>query len=183
MKLILSEQSSKIQFFNSESLTTGTCLVIFETNANSYGAYMPDLPGCVAIGETMEEVRGLIAEAILNHTYRKKPFEIKMKRKHKKKPKLLRNLALKRIEGLFSLAHENKMFNSNRLIFIARKIATRYKVKLTKQQKMLFCKFCGNHFSKPGNFRVRLHKKRIIRQCLVCKNYKRVPYSKTTKKT
>ena len=39
-------------------------LVIFETNANSYGAYVPDLPGCVAVGETMDEVRGLAGEAI-----------------------------------------------------------------------------------------------------------------------
>ena len=42
-------------------------LVIFEKDANSYGAYMPDLPGCAAIGETMEEVRGLITEAIQFH--------------------------------------------------------------------------------------------------------------------
>ena len=42
-------------------------LVIFEKNANSYGAYVPDLPGCIAVGETMEEVRGLIVEAIRFH--------------------------------------------------------------------------------------------------------------------
>ena len=41
--------------------------IIFEKDANSYGAYVPDLPGCVAIGETMEEVRELIAEAIQFH--------------------------------------------------------------------------------------------------------------------
>ena len=39
-------------------------LAVFEKDTNSCGAYMPDLPGCVAIGETMEEVRGLITEAI-----------------------------------------------------------------------------------------------------------------------
>ncbi len=42
-------------------------LVVFEKAANSYGAYVPDLPSCVAIGETMAEVRGLIAEAIQFH--------------------------------------------------------------------------------------------------------------------
>ena len=42
-------------------------LVIFEKDANSYGAYVPDLSGCAAIGETMEEVRGLITEAIQFH--------------------------------------------------------------------------------------------------------------------
>ena len=30
----------------------------------SYGAYVPDLPGCVAVGETKAEVCGLIREAI-----------------------------------------------------------------------------------------------------------------------
>ena len=42
-------------------------LVVFEKATNSYGAYVPDLSGCVAIGETMDEVRGLIAEAIQFH--------------------------------------------------------------------------------------------------------------------
>ena len=42
-------------------------LVVFEKDANSYGAYVLDLPGCVAIGETMEEVRELITEAIRFH--------------------------------------------------------------------------------------------------------------------
>lgn len=42
-------------------------VVIFEEGDNSYGAYVPDLPGCVAIGETMDEVRRLIAEAIEFH--------------------------------------------------------------------------------------------------------------------
>ena len=41
--------------------------VIFEKGENSYGAYVPNLPGCVAVGETMEEVRELIVEAIQFH--------------------------------------------------------------------------------------------------------------------
>lgn len=42
-------------------------LVIFEKGVSSYGAYLPGLPGCVAIGATMDEVRRLIAEAIQFH--------------------------------------------------------------------------------------------------------------------
>jgi len=30
--------------------------VIVEAGENSFGAYVPDLPGCVAVGETKEEV-------------------------------------------------------------------------------------------------------------------------------
>ncbi|MDJ0534252.1 MAG: type II toxin-antitoxin system HicB family antitoxin [Xenococcaceae cyanobacterium MO_207.B15] len=41
--------------------------VIIEKGNNSYGAYVPDLPGCVAVGETPEEVKTLIQEAIEFH--------------------------------------------------------------------------------------------------------------------
>lgn len=44
-------------------------LAVFEHDkeADSYGAYVPDLPGCVAVGETMETVRKLIEKAIQYH--------------------------------------------------------------------------------------------------------------------
>ena len=41
--------------------------VIIEKGESSYGAYVPDLPGCVAVGETKEEVKRLIHEAIEFH--------------------------------------------------------------------------------------------------------------------
>ena len=41
--------------------------VIFERGPTSYGAYVPDLPGCVAVAETLEELRPLIREAIELH--------------------------------------------------------------------------------------------------------------------
>jgi predicted RNase H-like HicB family nuclease len=41
--------------------------VIIERGDTSYGAYVPDLPGCVAVGETEAEVRQLIREAIALH--------------------------------------------------------------------------------------------------------------------
>ena len=42
-------------------------LVIYEKGPTSWGAYVPDLPGCVAAGETQEEVRELIEAAIELH--------------------------------------------------------------------------------------------------------------------
>ena len=39
-------------------------LVIFERGEEGYGAYVPDLPGCIAAGDTREEVETLIREAI-----------------------------------------------------------------------------------------------------------------------
>ena len=41
--------------------------VIVEQGVNSYGAYVPDLTGCVAVGETKAEVHELITEAIQFH--------------------------------------------------------------------------------------------------------------------
>jgi predicted RNase H-like HicB family nuclease len=42
-------------------------LVIIKTGEHSYGAYAPDVPGCVAVGETREEVEHLIKEALQVH--------------------------------------------------------------------------------------------------------------------
>ena len=42
-------------------------LVVFERGPTSYGAYVPDLPGCVAVGESRAEVQALIHEAIELH--------------------------------------------------------------------------------------------------------------------
>lgn len=41
--------------------------VIIEKGPTSYGAYVPDLPGCVAVAKTEEEVTTLIREAIEFH--------------------------------------------------------------------------------------------------------------------
>jgi predicted RNase H-like HicB family nuclease len=42
-------------------------IVVYEQTPNNWGAYVPDLPGCVAVADTREEVRGLIREAIVFH--------------------------------------------------------------------------------------------------------------------
>lgn len=41
--------------------------VVYEKNQDGYGAYVPDLPGCAAVGDTLEETERLIAEAIAFH--------------------------------------------------------------------------------------------------------------------
>ncbi len=42
-------------------------MVVVEKGPSDYGAYVPDLPGCVAAGKTQEEVLRLIKEAIELH--------------------------------------------------------------------------------------------------------------------
>ena len=41
--------------------------IVLERGPTSYGAYVPDLPGCVAAAETREEALSLIREAIEFH--------------------------------------------------------------------------------------------------------------------
>ena len=42
-------------------------LVVVEESENGFGAYVPDLPGCVAVAESRVEVVQLIQEAIEIH--------------------------------------------------------------------------------------------------------------------
>jgi predicted RNase H-like HicB family nuclease len=41
--------------------------VLFEKTATGYSAYVPDLPGCVAAGASMEETAELLRKAIQMH--------------------------------------------------------------------------------------------------------------------
>lgn len=42
-------------------------LVIYEHGENSWGAYVPDLPGLGVAGSTLEEVKQLVREAVEFH--------------------------------------------------------------------------------------------------------------------
>jgi predicted RNase H-like HicB family nuclease len=41
--------------------------VLYEKTATGYSAHVPDLPGCVAAGDTLEETEQLMREAIEMH--------------------------------------------------------------------------------------------------------------------
>jgi predicted RNase H-like HicB family nuclease len=42
-------------------------LVVYEKGNQNYSAYLPDLPGCIAVGDTLEDVEKGIREAIKLH--------------------------------------------------------------------------------------------------------------------
>ena len=42
-------------------------LVLYEKSSNGFGAYAPDLPGCVATGRNLEETRARMSKAIEMH--------------------------------------------------------------------------------------------------------------------
>ena len=41
--------------------------VVFERSEDGYGAFVPDLPGCITVGNTLEETERNIREAITGH--------------------------------------------------------------------------------------------------------------------
>lgn len=41
--------------------------IVIEHGEHNFAAYVPDLPGCVATGETLEQVQARIAEAVALH--------------------------------------------------------------------------------------------------------------------
>jgi predicted RNase H-like HicB family nuclease len=41
--------------------------VILEKGDTSYGSYVPDVPGCIAVGDTPEETLKLMQEALQEH--------------------------------------------------------------------------------------------------------------------
>jgi len=101
-----------------------------------------------------------------------------MKRKHKKKPALFREIAQERIIQLFEQAelvfHEDKRL-SDRYVEIARKISMKYKVKIPKELKKRFCKHCHSYLVPGNNLRIRLTEKKIVYYCLYCKRHMRFP--------
>ncbi len=44
-----------------------TYAIVIERTLNGYSAYVPDLPGCVAAGDSQEETEKLIREAFAFH--------------------------------------------------------------------------------------------------------------------
>ncbi len=42
-------------------------MVVIEKGKSSFGAHVPDLPGCIAVGKSRQEVLKLIKEAIELH--------------------------------------------------------------------------------------------------------------------
>jgi predicted RNase H-like HicB family nuclease len=41
--------------------------VVYESGKQNWSAYVPDLPGCIATGKTLEATKAMIAEAIEFH--------------------------------------------------------------------------------------------------------------------
>ncbi len=102
----------------------------------------------------------------------------------RKKPAWQKAIAKERIETLFSEAGKIFKKNSNlskRYVELARNIGMRYRVRIPKEFKRLYCKNC-HAYLKPGvNCTVRLSQKRfpkVVITCNECGAVMRYPYLK-----
>ncbi|MEM0492729.1 MAG: ribonuclease P protein component 4 [Candidatus Thermoplasmatota archaeon] len=103
-----------------------------------------------------------------------------MKKKLLKKRKdIYKNIAKHRITRLFQLACDTALAGdiklANRYVMLARKISMRYLVKMPKEYKLLFCKYCYGYMLPGVNTRVRINKGRRTVTCLQCKGIMRMP--------
>ena len=93
-----------------------------------------------------------------------------------------KQMALKRIQGLFELAY-NKATDKNfeladRYTHIARKISMKYLVPIPNEYKRCFCKHCYCYLLPDVNSSFRIKNGKIIIFCKNCKKYTRIPFKK-----
>ena len=92
-------------------------------------------------------------------------------------------IAKERIDILFNLAEKELKKNperSRRYVELARKIGMRCNVRLTKEQKIKFCKKCNQLLTtkKTAKTKVNPQKKLMEIKCLNCGSVYRKPYVK-----
>ena len=102
-----------------------------------------------------------------------------MKGKYREKSREQKEIARERINALFRQAKEvfkEKPELADRYVFLARKIAMRYKLRIPFELKRRFCKHCYKYLVSGRNCRIRVQRGKIVYYCLKCKRFMRVPY-------
>ncbi|MEK6937501.1 MAG: ribonuclease P [Nanoarchaeota archaeon] len=87
-------------------------------------------------------------------------------------------IGLERIRKLFQEAEamfpENKNL-ANRYVEIARNISMKVKVRIPRELKRKFCKYCHAYLVSGVNSRTRTREGKVIISCLECKRFMRIP--------
>ncbi len=95
------------------------------------------------------------------------------------KKQLQKKIARERIEILFREARKTPHQKlSNRYVFLARKIAMKYQVKIPREYKKLFCKKCYAYLVPAKTLRTRIKNKKLIYYCYNCNHITRYPLNK-----
>jgi ribonuclease P protein subunit RPR2 len=100
----------------------------------------------------------------------------KRKKRDKKIQKIIVN---KRINKLFSMAEQRALSGNlilaDRYVKIARKLAMRNLVQITREHKRRFCKHCYCYLLPHVTCRIRIHKGKLVVYCYNCEKYIRFP--------
>jgi len=102
-----------------------------------------------------------------------------MKKRFAKKKQEAKKIAEDRIKELFKQADNvfpKRKDLAKRYVTLAKKIATKVRVKIPTTLRRRFCKHCGSYLRVGTNARIRLHKKRKNYFCMECEGFTRVPY-------
>lgn len=83
-------------------------------------------------------------------------------------------IASGRIEALFGQALIRPAY-AKRYVVLARRMASRHKVRIPQKWRKRFCKKCSAFLTPGKNASVRMRAKRIVITCLECKSVKRFP--------
>ena len=103
---------------------------------------------------------------------------MKKKRRYQKKPSSAVSTAKDHIASLLDQAKKASKDNmplANRYVTLARKIAMKFKIRMTPEQKRLFCPYCYKFLLPGKTSRVRIHGGKLIYSCLQCRKFWRKP--------
>jgi ribonuclease P protein subunit RPR2 len=88
-------------------------------------------------------------------------------------------IARERIADLFALAEREADRPDGRLahryVQLARRVGTRYNVRLPAEYRELYCRGCSSYWVEGRTVRTRLRAGRRVRTCLACGRVRRVP--------
>ena len=105
------------------------------------------------------------------------------KAKFAKRKEKRRKIAMERIRILMVLAEEavkaKKIERASRYMHLAKKIGSRYNVRLPKGHKLLSCQKCGIYRVPGTTSRTRITENRLIVTCLKCGSIYRRPLGKS----
>jgi ribonuclease P protein subunit RPR2 len=82
-----------------------------------------------------------------------------------------RRIARERIATLFALAEEFFHGNpewSDRCVALARRIAMRQRIRIDREFRRRFCRWCGAFLVPGTNMRVRIQHRKVVATCLGC---------------
>jgi ribonuclease P protein subunit RPR2 len=96
-------------------------------------------------------------------------------------------IAHARIDDLFALAAREAVGDrpelASRYVALARKVGTRYNVRLLPEYRELYCRGCSTYWVEGRTVRTRLRSGRRVRRCLACGRERRTIFRPRTDPT